>query len=88
VTKRSGKPAQPAPPSGRPMTGRILRIVRGQGQGFIRDEDGREVFFVRADLIGVKFNDLTIADPVAFELIDDRVSGPRGVHVRKVDARR
>jgi hypothetical protein len=43
------------------------------------------VFFGRADLSGVAFSDLVVADRVAFELIEDRVSGPRGVRVRKVD---
>ena len=68
------------------MTGRILRIVRGgQGHGFIRDTDGREVFFGRADLLGIPFSDLAVAHPVAFELIEDRVSGTRGIHVRTVE---
>jgi len=66
------------------MTGRIVRIMRGQGQGFIRDEGGRDVFFDRRDLVDVGFNELEVGDSVAFELIEDRFSGPRGLHVRKV----
>ena len=33
------------------MTGRIVRIMSGQGQGYIRLEDGRDVFFDRRDSI-------------------------------------
>jgi cold shock CspA family protein len=65
------------------MTGRIVRIMSGHGQGYIRLEDDRDVFFDRRDLVSVIFYDLEIGDPVAFELIDDRVSGPRAMHVRK-----
>ena len=66
------------------MTGRIARITSGQGQGYIRDKDGRRVFFDRRDLVNVKFNDLAVGDAVAFELIEDRYSGPRGMQVRTV----
>jgi cold shock CspA family protein len=66
------------------MTGRIARITSGQGQGYIRDKDDRSVFFDRRDLVGVKFNDLAVGDAVAFELIEDQYSGPRGMQVRAV----
>jgi cold shock CspA family protein len=69
------------------MTGRIARLTSGQGQGYIRDKDGRSVFFDRRDLVDVKFNDLEVGDAVAFELIEDRYSGPRGMQVRKVTPR-
>ena len=77
MKSRPAKPTQPQPPTGRPMTGRIARITSGQGQGYIRDKDGRSVFFDRRDLVDVKFNDLAVGDAVAFELIEDRYSGPR-----------
>jgi cold shock CspA family protein len=76
------------PERGRPRTGDVLRIVRGQGQGYIRvTGDDRDVFFDRRDLIDVGFNDLAVGDSVAFELIDDRFSGPRAVLVRRVDGK-
>jgi cold shock CspA family protein len=65
------------------MTGRIVRIMPGHGQGYIRLEDDRDVFFDRRDLVRVVLYDLEIGDLVAFELIDDRVSGPRATQVRK-----
>ena len=67
------------------MTGRISRLTSGQGQGYIRDKDGRSVFFDRRDLVDVKFNDLVVGDAVAFELIEDKYSGPRGMQVRMVN---
>jgi len=82
MTSRPPKPTAPQPPTGRPMTGRISRLTSGQGQGYIRDKDGRSVFFDRRDLVDVKFNDLVVGDAVMFELIEDKYSGPRGMQVR------
>ena len=70
-------------PHGRPTTGRITRIVRGQGHGFIRAKDDREVFFHRSDVPDNTFNDLTVNDQVGFEVLEDRVTGPRATKVRK-----
>jgi cold shock CspA family protein len=86
--KHPSRPGQPLPERGRPRTGDVLRIARGQAQGYIRLEDGRDVFFDRRDLIDVGFNDLDVGDSVAFELIDDRFSGPRAVLVRRVDGKK
>jgi len=78
-----GKPHQPAPPTGRPTRGQIVRIRAGQSHGFILDADGREVFFHRTDTPWGTFNALVIGDTAAFELIEDRVSGPRATRVRR-----
>ena len=64
------------------MRGKVIRIHAGQSHGFIRDEDAREVFFHRSDTTFGTFNKLIVGDPVAFELIEDRVSGPRATAVR------
>ena len=82
ATARPGKPNQPLPPSGRPTSGRIIRIHAGQSHGFIRDAESREVFFHRSDTTFGTFNKLIVGDKVAFELIEDRVSGPRATGVR------
>jgi cold shock CspA family protein len=74
---------RPPDPSGRPTTGRIVRVARGQGHAFIRVAGGREVFFHRSDVTEGTFNALAVGDVVAFELIEDRVSGPRATRVRK-----
>ena|SRR5713101_423846 len=82
-TKRAGKVGKPDP-RGAPTTGQIVKIVRGQGHGFIRAADRREVFFHRADVTEGVFNDLVTGDPVVFEVIEDRLSGTRAARVRKV----
>ena len=76
----------PAPKPGRATNGRIAELWRGRSCGFIRARDGRTVFFHDRDLEQVKYNDLTVSLAVDFELIDDRVSGPRAARVRRGDA--
>ena len=88
VTRLPGKPNQPLPPTGRPACGQIVRIHSGQSHGFIRDEDSREVFFHRTDTAWGTFNQLLVGDKVAFELIEDRCSGPRATRVRRGDSAR
>lgn len=56
----------------------------GQGYGFIRLTNDREVFFHRNDLReGTSFNDLVVGDPVTFELVDDPISGARARDVHR-----
>jgi len=62
----------------------------GQCYGFIRCLDGREIFFHRGDVHeGTSFNDFAVGDGVAFELLEDRISGPRalGIHRRLASGR-
>jgi cold shock CspA family protein len=88
VTRLPGKPNQPLPPTGRPARGQIVRIHSGQSHGFIRAEDSREVFFHRTDTAWGTFNQLLVGDTVAFELIEDRCSGPRATRVRRGETTR
>jgi cold shock CspA family protein len=67
---------------GRPMTGRIMRLHQGAGQGYIRAYDGRQVFFHRGETDGV-FADLRVGDVVTFDLIEDLGSGLRAQRVRQ-----
>lgn len=79
---RPGKPSQPSAPRGAAATGRIAKILVGQGHGFIRLPDHREIFFHRSDLQeGTAFNDLQIGHAVMFELLEDSVSGARAMRV-------
>ncbi|MES1166498.1 MAG: cold shock domain-containing protein [Pseudomonadota bacterium] len=88
VPKRSGKPAKPDP-HGHPMTGRITKIARGQGHGFIRVRNDREIYFHRGDVLeGTGFNDLEVGDAVSFELLEDHVSGPRALRLARRRKRR
>jgi cold shock CspA family protein len=75
-------------PHGSHAAGRIARLFVGQGYGFIRLADNREIYFHRADICeGTSFNDLSVGDAVTFELLEDRVSGPRALQLRRSDVR-
>jgi cold shock CspA family protein len=63
-----------------------VRIHAGQSHGFILAADSRQVFFHRSDTSWGTFNTLLVGDAVAFELIEDRVSGPRATAVRREEA--
>lgn len=85
------KPAVVQPPErrGTPSSGRIVTLFIGQGHGFIRLTNDREVFFHRSDLReGTSFNDFAVGDPVSLELVEDQVSGPRGLRVERRRSRR
>jgi cold shock CspA family protein len=66
---------------GLPTTGRVARILYGQGFGFIRIDERRDVFFHRKDVFGGMFNELSVDDGVTLELIEDALTGPRAVRV-------
>lgn len=80
------KPATspPAERRGVSTTGRIAKLLVGQGHGFIRLTNHREVFFHRSDVReGASFNDFAVNDPVTFELLEDPVSGARALRVTR-----
>lgn len=61
-----------------------MKLLFGQGHGFIRLPDDREIFFHRSDVReGTSFNDFVVGDTVAFELLEDAVSGARALRVRR-----
>ncbi len=75
---------RPPEPRGRPATGRIVRLLIGQGYGQILLRNEREVYFHRSDLCeGTAFNDLRVGDAVRFDLLEDTVSGARAVRVAR-----
>jgi cold shock CspA family protein len=75
--------ARPEQQQGSLSKGRIVKLLVGQGHGFIRMVNGGEAFFHRADVReGASFNDFAVGDAVTFELLDDRVSGARALRVR------
>jgi len=63
--------------------GKIKKIVRERGFGFIDDTDGREVFFHQSSLVGTEFNALKGDEEVEFE-VEDSPKGPRAVNVNIV----
>lgn len=81
---RAAHPSGPTARRGVPDTGRIVKLFVGQGHGFIRLPNHREVYFHRTDLHnGTSINDFHVGDIVTFERIDDRVSGARALSVRR-----
>ncbi len=64
-------------------TGKIKKVVRERGFGFISDTDGREVFFHQSSLIDTSFDGLNEEQPVEFE-IEKSPKGPRAINIKLV----
>lgn len=62
-------------------TGKIKKLIRDRGFGFISDTDGREVFFHQSSLAETQFDALKEEQQVEFE-IENSPKGPRAVNVR------
>jgi len=61
-------------------TGKIKKLVRERGFGFISDTDGKEVFFHQSGLVDTQFDALKEEENVEFE-IENSPKGPRAVNV-------
>jgi len=89
ATRRKAAAPRPSDRRGVSAAGKIARLLVGQGHGYIRLTDGREIFFHRADTSdGVSFNEFAVGDAVVFELLEDPVSGARALRVRRQRSRR
>lgn len=66
-------------------TGKIKKLVRERGFGFISDTDGREVFFHQSSLEGVAFTALSEDQAVEFD-VEKSDKGPRAIKVHLVTA--
>ena len=64
-------------------TGKIKKLVRDRGFGFISDDDGREVFFHQSALEGTQLEALKDGEKVEFE-VENSPKGPRAVSIRVV----
>ena len=64
-------------------TGKIKKLVRDRGFGFISDTDGKEVFFHQTSLAEANFDALNEDQSVEFE-VEKSDKGPRAVNVRVV----
>jgi CspA family cold shock protein len=63
--------------------GTIVRLVRDRGFGFIRMENGQEVFFHATGSVGIPFDNLQEGQQVSFDIEQDtRGRGQRAVRVR------
>jgi len=62
------------------LKGTIKKLIRERGFGFIRAEDGKEVFFHRSALEGTDFDALEEGKDMEFEV----ESGPKGLRAVNV----
>ena len=62
-------------------TGKIKKILRDRGFGFISDTDGREVFFHQSSVMDSKFDTLTEEQKVEFD-VETSAKGPRAINVK------
>ncbi len=65
------------------MTGTIKTLRADKGFGFIRDTNGKEVFFHSSAIYGEGIDMLREGDGVEFVLGVDGPKGPRALNVRR-----
>lgn len=70
----------PQAPSGPKCRGKIKKMVRDRGFGFIRGDDGKEVFFHRSGLNAADYDGLSEGDTVEYVVQE----GPRGARAENV----
>lgn len=75
--RRSGPQAVPSGPK---CKGKIKKMVRDRGFGFIRGDDGKEVFFHRSGLNAAEYDNLNEGDSVEYVVQE----GPRGARAENV----
>jgi CspA family cold shock protein len=63
------------------LKGKVKRLIRDRGFGFITAEDGTEVFFHRTDLAEADFDTMEEGADVEFDL-ESGAKGPRAVKVK------
>ncbi len=78
---RGRRPGGPqSVPSGPKCKGKIKKMVRDRGFGFIRGDDGKEVFFHRSGLNAAEYDNLNEGDAVEYMVQE----GPRGARAENV----
>lgn len=77
-----GPRARAKVPTGPKARGRIKKMVRDRGFGFIRGDDGKEVFFHRSGLNAGDYDALSEGDAVEYVIQE----GPRGARAENVRA--
>jgi len=78
--RRRQRRGGPAMPSGPRVKGRIKKLVRDRGFGFVRGDDGKEVFFHRSGLGATDYDSLSEGDVVEYVVQE----GPRGARAENV----
>ena len=83
---RGRRPAQArAVPSGPKVRGRVKKLVPDRGFGFVRGDDGKEVFFHRSGLGANDYDSLSEGDVVEY-VVQEGPRGPRAENVRSIGA--
>jgi CspA family cold shock protein len=77
-----GRARRQVMPSGPKVKGRIKKLVRDRGFGFVRGDDGKEVFFHRSGLGATDYDALSEGDVVEYVVQE----GPRGARAENVRA--
>ena len=67
------------------MKGKVKRLIRDRGFGFITSEDGTEVFFHRSELVEADFDTMEEGADVEFDL-ESGAKGPRAVKVKVAES--
>ncbi|MBU0709699.1 MAG: cold shock domain-containing protein [Candidatus Omnitrophica bacterium] len=62
-------------------TGKVKKIIKDRGFGFISDTDGREIFFHKSSVLDDKFDSINEEQAVEFE-VENSPKGSRAVNVR------
>jgi CspA family cold shock protein len=78
-------PAPRSVPSGPKVRGRVKKLVPDRGFGFVRGDDGKEVFFHRSGLGANDYDALSEGDVVEY-VVQEGPRGPRAENVRAVGA--
>ena len=76
-------PAPRAVPSGPKVRGRVKKLVPDRGFGFVRGDDGKEVFFHRSGLGANDYDALSEGDIVEY-VVQEGPRGPRAENVKAV----
>ena len=59
-----------------------IRQLMDRGYGFIKGEEGKDLFFHRNEIDGVEFSSLRAGQEVEFEMGQDSKGRPQAVKVR------
>jgi len=70
-------------PTGPKVKGRVKKLVPDRGFGFVRGDDGKEVFFHRSGLGANDYDSLSEGDIVEY-VVQEGPRGPRAENVRAV----
>lgn len=63
--------------------GKIKKLIRDKGYGFITDAEGKEVFFHRSGITDGNFDGLNEGQDIEFD-IEKSPKGPRAINVRVI----